>query len=214
MEQFAASLELKTVKHAPDGAPHAVMTGAPLGPLHGLPIAIKDLYDFKAGVRNTFSAKPLASYVPHHDGTYVHRLQAAGAIVLGKANTPEFGHKGAGQDAISAVLQATSPEQSVGPTGWPPRYAARRIDDAAIIVQGRVKPHQRVLIRALLDHIAFLESSIAALDTEVAQALVLFTQAMALLQSLPGVTQTAAAALIAEPGVDMSRFPSAKHVAS
>jgi transposase len=80
-------------------------------------------------------------------------------------------------------------------------------------LEGRVKPHQRVLLRALLDHITFLESSIAALDTEVAQALVPFTQAMALLQSLPGVTQTAAAALSAEIGVDMSRFPSAQHLA-
>jgi hypothetical protein len=43
------------------------MTGAPLGPLHGLPIAIKDLYDFKASVRNTFGAKPLATYVPDRE---------------------------------------------------------------------------------------------------------------------------------------------------
>jgi len=81
-------------------------------------------------------------------------------------------------------------------------------------LEGRVQPHQRVLIRAQLEHIAFLEAAIAGLDTEVAQALVPFQQAMTLLQSLPGVTHTAAAALIAEIGVDMSRFPSAKHLAS
>lgn len=80
-----------------------------------------------------------------------------------------------------------------------------------------------MLIRAQLDHIAFLEATIAeatiaatiaGLDTEVARALVPFQQAMTLLQSLPGVPQLAAAGLIAAIGVDMSRFPSAKHLAS
>jgi amidase/aspartyl-tRNA(Asn)/glutamyl-tRNA(Gln) amidotransferase subunit A len=75
-------------------AERAVTSGASLGPLHGLPIAIKDLYDFKAGVRNTFGCKPLANYVPNFYSTYVQRLEAAGAIVLGKTNVPEFGHKG------------------------------------------------------------------------------------------------------------------------
>ena len=88
-------------------AERAVMSGAPLGPLHGLPIALKDLYDFKAGVRNTFGAKPLATYVPDRDATYVHRLEAAGAIVLGKTNTPEFGHKGVTDNLL------------VGPTSTP-----------------------------------------------------------------------------------------------
>src|SRR5437588_2528516 len=88
-------------------AERAVMSGAPLGPLHGLPIALKDLYDFKAGVRNTFGAKPLADYVPDSDATYVHRLEAAGAIVLGKTNTPEFGHKGVTDNLL------------VGPTSTP-----------------------------------------------------------------------------------------------
>ncbi len=75
-------------------AERAVTSGAPLGPLHGLPIAIKDLYDFKPGVRNTFGSRPLANYVPDVYSTYIRRLEAAGAIVLGKTNTPEFGHKG------------------------------------------------------------------------------------------------------------------------
>lgn len=81
-------------------------------------------------------------------------------------------------------------------------------------LEGRVQPHHRVLLRALLDHVDFLEQSIVALDTEVEQALVPFAEAMTLLQSLPGVSHTAAAALIAEIGVDMSRFPSARQLAS
>lgn len=62
--------------------------------LHGIPIAIKDLFDFKAGVRNTFGSVPLKDFVPSESSTYVQRLEEAGAIVLGKTNTPEFGHKG------------------------------------------------------------------------------------------------------------------------
>jgi Asp-tRNA(Asn)/Glu-tRNA(Gln) amidotransferase A subunit family amidase len=75
-------------------AERAVGSGAPLGRLHGVPIAIKDLFDFKAGVRNTFGSKPLAGFTPRESATHVERLEGAGAIVLGNTNTPEFGHKG------------------------------------------------------------------------------------------------------------------------
>jgi Asp-tRNA(Asn)/Glu-tRNA(Gln) amidotransferase A subunit family amidase len=72
----------------------ALTSGAELGALHGLPIAIKDLFDFKEGVVNTFGCKPFRSWVAPASATYVARLEAAGAIVLGKTNTPEFGHRG------------------------------------------------------------------------------------------------------------------------
>ena len=75
-------------------AERAVGSGAPLGRLHGVPIAIKDLFDFKAGVRNTFGSKPLAGSTPRESATHVERLEGAGAIVLGNTNTSEFGHKG------------------------------------------------------------------------------------------------------------------------
>src|SRR6266513_615214 len=75
-------------------AEKAIAAGAPLGPLHGLPIAIKDLFDFKAGVPNTFGCKPFKDWTPTVSATYVTRLEQAGAIVLGKTNTPEFGHRG------------------------------------------------------------------------------------------------------------------------
>src|SRR5438105_7132225 len=75
-------------------AEKAVVSGVKLGPLHGLPIAIKDLFDFKAGVPNTFGCKPFKNWTPDVSATYVTRLERAGAIVLGKTNTPEFGHRG------------------------------------------------------------------------------------------------------------------------
>ncbi len=65
-----------------------------LGPLHGVPILIKDLFDFRAGVRNTFGCPAMRDFVPDFTMAHVSRLEAAGAIVLGKTNTPEFGYKG------------------------------------------------------------------------------------------------------------------------
>src|SRR6266508_2363416 len=72
----------------------AVDAGAAPGALHGVPIAINDLFDFKAGVPNTFGCKPFKDWTPTVSATYVTRLEQAGAIVLGKTNTPEFGHRG------------------------------------------------------------------------------------------------------------------------
>lgn len=81
-------------------AERAVRTGEVLGPLHGVPVAIKDLFDYKAGVRNTYGSKPLKDHVPDKTAVYVERLEKAGAIILGKTNTPEFGHKGATDNFI------------------------------------------------------------------------------------------------------------------
>ncbi|MDA9526910.1 amidase [Bradyrhizobium sp. CCBAU 25338] len=63
---------------------------APTGPLHGVPIAIKDLTD-TAGLTTTYGSALFRNYVPAEDDLVVARLRRAGAIVLGKTNTPEFG---------------------------------------------------------------------------------------------------------------------------
>jgi amidase len=67
----------------------AVMKGEPLGPLHGLPIGVKDVTP-TAGIRTTFASPLFKDYVPTEDAEAVRRLKAAGAIVLAKTNTPEF----------------------------------------------------------------------------------------------------------------------------
>jgi amidase len=67
----------------------AVTQGDALGPLHGVPMTIKDSFD-TAGLRSTYGTKGRASFVPTNDATVVSRLKAAGAILLGKTNTPEF----------------------------------------------------------------------------------------------------------------------------
>jgi len=62
----------------------------PEGPFRGVPIAIKDLTDV-GGVRTTYSSRPLAENVAPADSALVRRLKAAGFVVVGKTNTPEFG---------------------------------------------------------------------------------------------------------------------------
>ena len=62
----------------------------PRGVLHGLPIAVKDL-EPTAGMRTTWGSPLYAEHVPEHDSLLVERLRAAGALIIGKTNTPEFG---------------------------------------------------------------------------------------------------------------------------
>ena len=79
-------------EQARDGARRAeaaVMNNEPLGPMHGLPIGIKDVTP-TAGIRTTFGSPLYKDFVPTEDAEAVRRLKAAGAIVLAKTNTPEF----------------------------------------------------------------------------------------------------------------------------
>ncbi len=81
-------------------------------------------------------------------------------------------------------------------------------------LDGRIQPHHRFLLERILAHIDFLEESIAQIQQEVEQRLRPYEEAMTLLLSIPGIQEVAAAAIISEIGVDMERFPSAKHLAS
>lgn len=67
----------------------ALMSGNDVGPLHGLPVTVKDTID-TAGLRTTSGSRIRAHHVPEQDAASVARLKAAGAIILGKTNTPEM----------------------------------------------------------------------------------------------------------------------------
>jgi amidase len=84
-------------------AERAALHGQVLGPLHGLPIGIKDLEE-TAGLLTTFGSPRFRGHVPERDNTLVARLRAAGAIVVGKTNVPEMG---AGANTRNAVWGAT-----------------------------------------------------------------------------------------------------------
>jgi amidase len=83
------TLDANRARSEADAADAAIARGDQLGPLHGVPITIKDAIE-TAGMRTTSGAKMLAEYVPAQDAVAVARLRAAGAIVFGKTNLPEF----------------------------------------------------------------------------------------------------------------------------
>jgi amidase/aspartyl-tRNA(Asn)/glutamyl-tRNA(Gln) amidotransferase subunit A len=90
----------ETARAEARAAEAAVASGAPLGPLHGVPVAIKDLYAEKEGVRSTAGCRAFADRVAGGTTPYVRMLERAGAIVVGTTNTPEFGYKGTTDNAL------------------------------------------------------------------------------------------------------------------
>ncbi len=84
-------------------ADRALTSGQSVGPLHGLPIAHKDLALTK-GVRTTFGSLVYKDFMPDRDALFVERIRDAGAIMIGKTNTPEFG---AGSQTFNKVFGAT-----------------------------------------------------------------------------------------------------------
>lgn len=81
-------------------------------------------------------------------------------------------------------------------------------------LEGRLQPQHVAVIGQILAHIDFLDEAIAALHEAIERELAPYREAVELLLTLPGVREVGAAALIAELGVDMARFPSGKHLAS
>ncbi|MCB0093307.1 MAG: Asp-tRNA(Asn)/Glu-tRNA(Gln) amidotransferase GatCAB subunit A, partial [Caldilineaceae bacterium] len=84
-------------------ADEALAHGQAVGPLHGLPVAHKDLVETK-GIRTTYGSPLFTDFVPEVDALIVERLHGAGAITIGKTNTPEFG---AGSQTFNEVFGAT-----------------------------------------------------------------------------------------------------------
>jgi amidase len=97
------TLDAEGATRAAAAADEELAKGAALRPLHGLPVAVKDLED-TAGMRTTYGSTLFAEHVPTADGVLADRLRKAGAIIIGKTNTPEFG---AGSQTFNPVFGAT-----------------------------------------------------------------------------------------------------------
>ncbi len=85
-------------------AADSVARGATLGPLHGVPIALKDTTP-TAGRRTTLGSYAFEHWVPAYDGAVVTKLRAAGAIVVGKTTTPEFAHSLATESPLWGITR-------------------------------------------------------------------------------------------------------------
>lgn len=83
------TLDAERARKRADAADEALARGESWGPLHGLPITVKDTFE-TAGVRTTAGARGFSEYVPISDAVSVARLRAAGAVLMGKTNTPVF----------------------------------------------------------------------------------------------------------------------------
>lgn len=94
-------------------AEDAVMRGDLLGPLHGIPVTVKDMV-VTAGVPTEFGSRTRAGHVPDEDSPLVTRLKAAGAVPLGKTTTSEYGWKGVSQSPLTGITS----------NPWKPGYNA------------------------------------------------------------------------------------------
>jgi amidase len=108
-------------RDAAQAAEVAVMTGEELGPLHGVPVSVKDLV-FMRRVPTTGGSRLFADHVPEEDAVAVERLKGSGAVILGKTNTPEFGHKGVTDNPLFGITRnpwnpALTPGGSSGGAG-------------------------------------------------------------------------------------------------
>jgi transposase len=140
-------------------------------------------------------------------------LGAVAADVLGAVAADVLGKSG--RDMLEAILAGEGDPQTLAELARGRLRAKLPLLRHA--VDGRIQPMQRLVLRHLLDHIDFLAAQLAQLAqlaVEIEERLAPFAEAVALLETIPGVGHTAATTIVAELGDDMSRFPSAKHLAS
>lgn len=93
------TLDEEGAREAADNIDRRLARNEPVGALAGVPVAVKDLICTK-GLRTTFGSRLYADHVPQEDDVVVERLRAAGAIVIGKTNTSEFGYGAFGHNAL------------------------------------------------------------------------------------------------------------------
>jgi transposase len=90
----------------------------------------------------------------------------------------------------------------------------RRLPELQLALEGRVSDHHRYLLRQLLDHKRFIEQQVAQVEAEIERQVAPHQEQVELLRTIPGIEKVTDWSLIAEVGVNMEQFPSARHLAS
>lgn len=119
------------------------------------------------------------------------------------------------QAMLQALVQGTSDAQALAELAR--GRLRRKLEELARALRGRVRPHHRFLLAELLEHLAFVNERIAHLEAEIERRLAEmpeFVAAIERLVTIPGVERQTAITIVAEIGVDMSRFPSDRHLTS
>jgi transposase len=140
----------------------------------------------------------------------LHKVLEGANIKLGAVATDILGKSG--RDMLDAVLTGVGDATTLAALARGRLRAKLPLLRQAL--DGRVHAQHRVLIRHALAHIDFLEQQLAQLSAEIEAAAEQLSEAVALLETIPCVGHTTATAIVAEIGVDMTRFPSARHLAS
>src|SRR5438876_1446363 len=130
------------------------------------------------------------------------KLSSVATDVLGKS----------GRDMLEALLAGVGDAESLADLARGRLRA--KLPALREALDGRVEDTHRVLLRHLLDLIDFLQGQLDRLSAEIEQQLRPYEELIARLMQIPGIGRMAAATIVAELGTDMSRFPSAKHLAS
>ena len=107
------TLDQDEALRAAQDAEDAIMRGDDLGPLHGVPIAIKDL-EATAGIRTTGGSLVYKDRVPTADSIVAERVRASGAVILGKTNTPELGLMGSTENRLVDCRNPWDTSRSTG----------------------------------------------------------------------------------------------------
>ncbi|MFG6433917.1 IS110 family transposase, partial [Roseateles sp. LYH14W] len=114
-----------------------------------------------------------------------------------------------GRAVLKALIEGqTDPEQLLACVG---RVKASRAELLEAL-RGRVSAHHRFMLKLHLGHIETLDQTIASIEKEVGQGLEPFRQAAKLLSTMPGISDVSANVVVAEIGIDMSRFPTPGHL--
>ncbi len=108
-----ATVTAEAAREAAANLEASLKRGDPVGPLAGVAINIKDLFD-TAGIRTAHGSAVFEHHVPKRDNVLVQRLKKAGAILVGKSTTPEFGHKGITDSPVFGITR----------NPWDTRFAA------------------------------------------------------------------------------------------
>ncbi len=130
------------------------------------------------------------------------KLSSVATDVLGKS----------GRDMIEALLAGISDAEALADLAR--RRLRAKLPALREALDGRVEATHRILLRHLLDLIDFLQGKLDTLAEEIDQLLAPYERLLTRLMQIPGIGRLAAATILAEIGTDMSRFPSAKHLAS